>query len=173
MKWVDYVWSNCGLPTPEPLSIFGKFSTMWVFMGNKFMSSIDVKIARFFLFQPLLQLWHRSWASHKQGDTPALELQTSDSENRDPSSWWPWWWQSVARLTGSAAPSSSIQGQHQRGRASHRVIFSRGNSDAHQAGTAVWLGRWLWLLFVPTPVLSLVPEISQWFCQMPGIFFNC
>lgn len=129
MKWVDYEWSNCGLPTPEPLSTFGKFSTMWVFMGNKSMSSIAGKIARFLLFQPLLQLWHRSWASHKRGDTSALELQTSDSENREPSSWWPWWWQSVARLTGSAASSSSIQGQHQRGRASHRVVFSRGNSD--------------------------------------------
>lgn len=91
LKWADYVWTNCGLPTSEPFYIFGKFPTIWVFMRNKATFIIAVKIDRLLLSQPLWQLWHRSWASHEQWDTPTLGLQTSDSENRETLSWWLWW----------------------------------------------------------------------------------
>ena len=54
------------------------------------------------------------------------------------------------------------------GHASHCAVFSRGSSD----GSPGWFWSatdWLWLLFAPTYILTLVPEISQWFYQMPDL----
>lgn len=151
------------------LSIFVEFPTIRVFIGNKAASIIAVKIARFLLFQLLWQLWHKSWA--KRHTYPRVS-------NRGP----------VTQRTGSLYDGNSqlLGQQHQQhqtaaskantssGHASHRVMFSGSSSDGSPGWftkwyTVVWLWLWLWLLFVFTHILSPVPEISQWFYQMPYI----
>lgn len=97
------------------LSVFGEFPTIRVFMGNKATSIIAVKIRDTFFssssghYDTNCEL-AMSKERHLAWD---FKSRARDSENRVPSSCWPWQQPSVARSTALAAPSSSIQGQCQ------------------------------------------------------------
>lgn len=169
LKWADYVWTNCGLPTSEPFYIFGEFPTIWVFMRNKATFIIAVKIDRLLLSQPLWQLWYRSWASHEQRDTPTLGLQTSDSENRETLSWW-LWWQQLPGQHHQQHQAAENKANTSSGHASHRVVFSRGSSDGPQGwfcGAILTVAlAFLW----SHPHSKSGAEILQWFYQTPDTF---
>lgn len=87
--------------------------------------------ARLLLLQPLCQLHgtdHKLAMSNETHPSWGFRSGTSDSANREPSCWWCWQQQSVARQRASAALTAACQASPSRGHASHHAVSSRGSS---------------------------------------------
>ena len=125
-----------------------------------------VKIGRFLLLQPLCQFYgtnhklsmnsetYPSWVfrsgNHglrEEGASPLVTVTAAVS--------------CQARSISRASPSS--------GHASPHVVSSWSRRNGSPSWFRVWLWWQFWLLFVPTHILSLAPEIFQRFYQMPVI----
>lgn len=119
-----------------------------------------VKIGRFLLLQPLCQFYGTNHKLSMNSETyPSWVFRSGNHGLREEGA-------SplvtvTARSISRASPSS--------GHASPHVVSSRSRRNGSPSWFRVWLWWQFWLLFVPTHILSLAPEIFQRFYQMPVI----